>query len=243
MPDHRGSTAPPNATNQSSRATIRRSVPSSAGSRGAGRGGGLGGRISCCSRRGGRSTASGPSDCGVRKACGSLRSVVSASGSGNRPSRRTGCGPSILTTCGRSTSSGDQTADGHNLKLLHVVDEFTRARPWRSSAAGGSMPTPSSTFSTVSCSSAGPPRRSCGATTARRRPLTRCGTGVALGGSGARLSSRAHHGRTPMSRASADGSVTSCSRSSCSRASLRPRCLSKTGATITTTTARTALSG
>jgi hypothetical protein len=40
----------------------------------------------------------------------------------------------------------DQTADGHNLKLLHVVDEFTREAR-RSSATAGSTPTRPSTSS------------------------------------------------------------------------------------------------
>ena len=37
-----------------------------------------------------------------------------------------GCGRSVPITCGRLDFQFDQTADGRILKLLHVVDEFTR---------------------------------------------------------------------------------------------------------------------
>jgi transposase InsO family protein len=61
----------------------------------------------------------------------------------------------------------DQTADGHILKLLHVVDEFDARRVGRSSVAGGSTPIGRSLRSTAwSLSAAARPSTSA-ATTAR----------------------------------------------------------------------------
>jgi putative transposase len=70
--------------------------------------------------------ASGCSACGARKVCAFLCAGASATGSASRP-----CPPSAWR---RSAPNHvwaldfqfDQTADGQILKLLHIVDEFTR---------------------------------------------------------------------------------------------------------------------
>ena len=63
----------------------------------------------------------------ARGGTASARSAsASAGGSGTRLSRPSGCGPSGRTTCGRSTSSSTRPPDGRALKLLNIVDEFTR---------------------------------------------------------------------------------------------------------------------
>jgi putative transposase len=60
----------------------------------------------------------------------------------------------------------DQTTDGRILKLLNVVDEYTRRR-WRSPSSGGSMPTPPSLSWTVWSPSEAGHRGSSAATTGR----------------------------------------------------------------------------
>jgi len=54
------------------------------------------------------------------------RAPASASASGNQRCPGIGCGPRGQMKCGRSTSSSTRPADGRVLKLLHVIDEFTR---------------------------------------------------------------------------------------------------------------------
>ena len=61
--------------------------------------------ISICWSRAGRSTASAPSGCGAKKACGCRRSVANVDAAGSRQCPGIGCEPSGLITCGRSTSS------------------------------------------------------------------------------------------------------------------------------------------
>ncbi len=102
----------------------------------------------------------------------------------------------------------DQTADGHNLKLLHVVDEFTREALAiecrrridsdhtvkvldRLVAQRGTAPT------FLRCDN-GP-----------EMTAKRSGTGADSAGPGARTSTPAHHGRTHTWRASAAASATS----------------------------------
>ena len=73
-----------------------------------------------------RSTASGPSGCGVRRVSGCHAGGASACGWATRRCRPSGCGPSGPITCGRSITSSIRPPTGRILKLLHVVDEFTR---------------------------------------------------------------------------------------------------------------------
>ena len=125
--DTSGSTARPSAIeppSPSDDAALR--ARAAARSRGSGRGGGIAARISCCSMRAGSSTASAPSGCGARKASGCRASAASANGSATRRSRPIGCGRERPDHVWALDFQFDQTADGHNLKLLHVVDEFTR---------------------------------------------------------------------------------------------------------------------
>ena len=81
-------------------------------SRQSGRGGGIAARIIICARRAGRSTASGCSGCGARRACGSRSASASAGGWATRRSRPSGCAPSGPITCGRSTSSSTRPPTG-----------------------------------------------------------------------------------------------------------------------------------
>ena len=116
----------------------------------------------------------------------------------------------------------DQTADGHNLKLLHVVDEFTREALAiecrrridadhtvnvldRLVAERGSAP------AFIRCDN-GPEM-----TANALRDWCR------FSGAGSAYIEPAHRGRTPTSRASAAASATSCWPSSCSPASPKPR--------------------
>jgi transposase InsO family protein len=88
--------------------------------------GGTVARISCCSRTGGRSTASAPSGCGARKAYGSRASAESASGLGQSTFPASRLRAEAPDQVWAIDFQFDQTADGRILKLLHVVDEFTR---------------------------------------------------------------------------------------------------------------------
>jgi len=192
-----------------------------AGSRKTGRGGGTAVRTPCWPVRGGRSTASGYSACGARKASGSRPGGASANASGTPrfpASRLTAQRPNHVWAL---DFQFDQTADGRNLKLLNVVDEYTREAlqmlvERRIDADG-----------TVRSWSASP---SCGvrlstsvATTARSSPRTRFGTGAASPTLARRSSSPARRGRTRMSRASTAVCAMSCSMSKSSPASPRPR--------------------
>ena len=137
----------------------------------------------------------------------------------------------------------DQTADGHNLKLLHVVDEFTREalaiecrrRIDADHTVDGARPARRRARDRAGVH---PLRQRAGADRQRAARLV-----PVLAGPGARTSSPARRGRTRTSRASAPASATSCSPSSCSPASPRRRCSSRTGARTTTSTGRTARSG
>jgi hypothetical protein len=82
-------------------------------------------RTSSWLRRAGRSTASGCSGCGVRRVCASRSAGASVSASASRRCPPFGCGRSARITWALDFQF-DQTADGRILKLLHVVDEFTR---------------------------------------------------------------------------------------------------------------------
>jgi hypothetical protein len=61
------------------------------------------------------STASVRSGCGARRPAGAAESGASASVSGSRPSGHSGCGADHVWAI---DFQFDQTADGHNLKLL-----------------------------------------------------------------------------------------------------------------------------
>jgi putative transposase len=115
----------------------------------------------------------------------------------------------------------DQTADGHNLKLLHVVDEFTRE------ALAIECHRRIDADKTVDVLDR--PRRERATTPG----LVRCDNGPEMTADALRdcagspeqaapISSRGRPGRTPTWRASAAVSATSCSPSSCSPAWKRP---------------------
>jgi putative transposase len=136
----------------------------------------------------------------------------------------------------------DQTADGRILKLLHVVEEFTRealaiecrrridadatvAVLERLVAERGTAPR------SIRCDN-GPEM-----TANALRDWCR------FSRAGSAYIEPARPGRTPTSRASAPASATSCSLLSCSPASPKPKSSPRTGASITTATARTQRSG
>ena len=110
----------------------------------------------------------------------------------------------------------DQTADGHNLKLLHVVDEFTREALAIECHRRIDADKPSA------CSTGWSPsvgRRPVPALRQRAGDDRQRDPGlVPVLGPGVRTSSPARRGRTPTSRASAAASATSSSPSSCSPA-------------------------
>ncbi len=110
----------------SSRRMTRRSGRSCVRSPASGRGGGTARRISICSSRAGASIASGCSGCGARKGCACRRSAANASGAGNRPCRAIGCGRERPDHVWAFDFQFDVTDDGRAVKLLYVVDEFTR---------------------------------------------------------------------------------------------------------------------
>ena len=126
VPDRRSSIARPSAVSLSPQRTTRRCGRVFAGFRASGRVGATAALTRSCSARGGRSTASGCSASGARRAYGSLSAAESASGSGTPRSPRPGCALSAPIMCGRLTSSSTRRRRAHILKLLHVVDEFTR---------------------------------------------------------------------------------------------------------------------
>ena len=65
-----------------------------------GRGGVTVARISSCSSRAGRSTASAPSGCGARRGFGCPPSAANASDAGIPRCQATGCAQSVPITCG-----------------------------------------------------------------------------------------------------------------------------------------------
>ena len=78
-------------------------------------------------RGGCASTESACSASGARRACAFLREPASASVWARPPARGLGCSqPPRRARCGPSTSRIDQTACGRPLKLLNIVDEFSR---------------------------------------------------------------------------------------------------------------------
>ena len=72
------------------------------------------------------STASVCSGCGEKKASGSRRGAANAGAWASRPCPLTGCAPQRPDHVWALDFQFDQTADGRVLKLLNVVDEFTR---------------------------------------------------------------------------------------------------------------------
>jgi putative transposase len=62
----------------------------------------------------------------VKRACGCRRSAASANVSATPPPRASGSGPPSPTTCGPWTTSSTSPPTGRTIKILHVVDEFTR---------------------------------------------------------------------------------------------------------------------
>ena len=111
---------------RSSPRMTRRCGPSCGRSRVSGRGGGTARRISICSSRAGRSTASGCSGCGARKGSGCRRSAANASGAGNRPCPGDRLRAERPDHVWAFDFQFDVTDDGRAVKLLYVVDEFTR---------------------------------------------------------------------------------------------------------------------
>ena len=120
------------------------------------------------------------------------------------------CARSARTPCGRWTSSSTSTVDGRTLKMLNVIDEFTR-EALRSSSIAPSTPTPSSTSSTdlvLQQWGAGlRPLRQRSRVHGPRRRATGAGSTASLTVS----SIPARHGRTPGSSRSTAGYATSCS--------------------------------
>jgi hypothetical protein len=85
--------------------------------------------------------------------------------------------------CGRSTFKWDQTADGHNVKLLHVVDEFTREALVIECHRRVDADKTEDVLDRL-VGERGTAPTFCNPTTGRRSPPTRSGTGVASAGSG-----------------------------------------------------------
>jgi putative transposase len=116
----------------------------------------------------------------------------------------------------------DQTADGRTLKLLHVVDEFTReALAIKCERHIDADATVAQLDCLVAQRGRAPQFVRCD--NGPEFTANRSETGAGSPAPGAPTSSPAPHGRTPMSSPSAAGYATSCSRSRCSPASPRQR--------------------
>ena len=126
MPAWPVSIARPSVTSRWWPVMTRRCGPSCGGSRGGGRGGGIAARISCCSMRAGqinrKRTQRVWREEGLRVP--RKRRKRQRLGESTVPADRLRAErPDHVWAI---DFQWDQTADGHNLKLLHVVDEFTR---------------------------------------------------------------------------------------------------------------------
>ena len=200
----------------------RRCGRSCGGSPASGRGGGIARRISICSRRAGASIASGCSGCGARKGCGCRRSAASASGAGNRRCAGDRLRAERPDHVWAFDFQFDVTDDGRAVKLLYVVDEFTR----EALAMEAERRIDGDRVVDV--------LEGIVAERGRHPEFVRCDngpemtsnaleTGAGSAGPARRSSSPAARGRTRSSRASTAASATSCSPSRCSAAWPRRR--------------------
>jgi hypothetical protein len=132
----------------------------------------------------------------------------------------------------------DTTVDGRTLKLLNIVDEFTRERPAivvdRSIDADRVVTTLDRLKLTRGA------RRSSASTTARNSSRRRSRTGAGSTASAPASSTPDRPGRTPGSSRSTAGSAPSSSTPGSSTASAKPRCSSRTGGSTATSTNPTA---
>ena len=133
----------------------------------------------------------------------------------------------------------DTTVDGRTLKLLNIVDEFTRECPaivvgrCMRRGQGRRDPRPARRRRAAR-------PRSCGSTTGRSSSHARSRTGAASTVSIPFSSIPVHRGRTRGSRASTAGSATSSSTAGTSTTCSKLKSSSRTGASTTTPTDRTA---
>ena len=102
----------------------------------------------------------------------------------------------------------DQTTDGRMLKLLNVIDEYTRESAWPSTWTAPSTPTGWWPVSSAWRPSEGP-RPTSASTTGPSSSPTPWPTGAGSTAPTPCSSTPGHRGRTPGSRASTAGSVTS----------------------------------